>query len=161
MVHRQVIRHWRDIKRPTIARNTSGFSRKEVMKALRLVGPKPSASLLLDLTLSHRGTHKGWCLCTTGRIGEFICWDHKGTEYKADCMVRLRIANRPSILYTLRTGRGRRLTLTVTRWQALCLLLAHEIAHWKQAVRDGRGRCLQIDADRNALRIARKLGLRV
>jgi hypothetical protein len=144
------------VKRPTIARNTSGFSRREIMDALKVAGPRPSASLLLDLTKSGRAYFTGFCrTCPHGRV----VWRHDGTEYVADCHIRLHLPTVEPYTYHLMIRRGKRLTIQPTRWQALAMVLAHEIDHWRQAHRDGKVRCLQIQADKAALRVARKLGV--
>ena len=143
------------VLRPTIARNTSGFTRQEVMAALKVAGSKPSSSLLLDLTKTAYG-YKGWCAYYPEG---WVIWTHKSIEYVADCHIRLRVCNADILPYTLRIKRGKKRVVLVSRWQALCLLLAHELGHWRQAAKDGKSRCLQIDADKNAIRVAKKLGI--
>jgi len=147
------------VKRPTIARNTSGFSRREIMDALKVCGKRPSPRLLLDLT-STRANTRGWC-ASIGEPGIIaVTWRHNGTQYVADCHIRLRVNTIEPNKYGLHAKRGSpKIVMTVTRWQALCLLLAHELEHWRQAIRDGKVRCLQIECDRAALRVARKLGV--
>jgi len=145
-------RHW--AKRPTIARNTSGFTRREVMDALKVGGTRPPASLLLDLTKSRRG-YKGWC---ASYPGGWVIWRTNGTEYVADCHIRLRIAPDADHV-TIHAKRGQRVVFSATRWQVLCVVLAHELDHWRQAHRDGKTRCLQVRADQAALKVVRKLGL--
>ena len=144
------------VKRPTIARNTSGFTRREIMDALKAAGPKPSGSLLLDFTKSERVGFTGWCRAYPKG---WVAWQYNGTQYIADCHIRLHLPTADPYTYTLWVGRGKRLTVYPTRWQALAMVLAHEIDHWRQAKRDGTVRCLQIQADRAALRVARKLGV--
>jgi len=145
------------VRRPTIVRNTSPFSRAEVLAALRMAGPRPSGSLILDLTKSANG-YMGWCCSVGGADVSAVGWEHNGVRYWADAHIRARIS--PTLSeYRLHVGRGRVAWYRVTPWQGLCLLLAHEIMHWRQAVRDGKARCLQIECDRAALRVARKLGL--
>ena len=147
------------VKRPTIARNTSGFTRRQIMDALLICGKRPSGSLLLDLTKTE-GNTRGWCASVGDPGVVAVTWQYNGTHYAADCHIRLRVNTLEPNKYGLRVKRGMpKLVLTVTRWQALCLLLAHELGHWRQAVRDRKVRCLQLDCDRASLRVARKLGL--
>jgi hypothetical protein len=144
------------VQRPTIARNTSGFTRREIMDALKMAGPKPSGSLLLDLTKSNRAYITGRCRAYPK---EWAVWEHNGTEYVADCHIRLHLPTTDPYPYSLWIGRGKRLLVHPSRWQALAMVLAHEIDHWRQSHKDGKVRCLQIRADRAALRVARKLGV--
>lgn len=148
-----------NVKRLTIARNTSGFTNAEVRQAVKVAAMgRPLHGLLLDLTkTNYKYEYKGWC--RTRNVYSFPMWRHKGIEYLANGHIRVQIAADANTFW-FHPKRGQIFHLEgITRWQVLTLLLAHELGHYFQALRDGKSRCLQMECDRRALKVAKRMGL--